>query len=104
MLAVSAVATVTYNKASSELIESASDNLYALMELRRDELADYYESVRDGTLFWARNPFLRPALPAFIEAWNEQGEAGRPRCNGSMVMVSERASAVRVPRLPCDTE
>jgi len=73
VLTASAVATVTYNKASSELIESASDNLYALMELRRDELADYYESVRDGTLFWARNPFLRPALPAFIEAWNELG-------------------------------
>ena len=65
---------LTYWRASSELIASAGEDLYSLMELRRDELGEYYDQVIEGTTFWARNRLLRPALPAFIAAWKQLGD------------------------------
>jgi methyl-accepting chemotaxis protein len=60
-----------YRKATGELIRAQEQKFLALMQVRQSELAEYLDSVREETRFWARNRIMRQALLEFTAAWKQ---------------------------------
>ncbi len=62
-----------YRAASVELEASNRERFVALMQVRRDALAAYLESVLEETRFWNKNRVMRRALVEFSFAFDELG-------------------------------
>ncbi len=74
-LASAAVAGVAvYLQAATELRAATDDKVTALMQVRRDALRDYLNSVLEETRFWNKNRVMRAALVEFSAAWKELPE------------------------------
>ena len=74
-VASAAVAGVAvYLQAATELRAATDDKVTALMQVRRDALRDYLNSVLEETRFWNKNRVMRAALVEFSGAWKELPE------------------------------
>jgi methyl-accepting chemotaxis protein len=67
-------AIAVYRKAAEQLIHVEEDKFLALMQVRRGRLAEYLDSVREETRFWARTRMMRAALQEFSAAWKQLGD------------------------------
>lgn len=62
-----------YRAGAAELEAATREHFVALMQVRRDELAAYLESVLEETRFWNKNRVMRQALVEFAIAFDELG-------------------------------
>ncbi len=63
-----------YVSASIELRAASDDKYLALMQVRRDALREYLQSVLEETRFWNKNRVMRTALVELSAAWKELSE------------------------------
>ncbi len=77
-LLVSTGSSLALYRAAAEQLEHATrERFVALMQVRRDALAGYLDSVREETRFWNKNRVMRQALVEFSIAFDELGPDAR---------------------------
>jgi methyl-accepting chemotaxis protein len=74
LLASTSTGLWAYRLAAADHIAATSDKFAAIMSARRDQLAEYLDSVVAETRFWNNNRIMRAALLEFTDAWHELGD------------------------------
>ena len=73
ILSALATGAVLYSRAAERIVAAERDKLSALMEVRRSELEEYLDSIREEIRFWAKNRIMRAAVVEFSAAWVKLG-------------------------------
>ena len=74
LASVAMASLAIYVSASIELRAASDDKYLALMQVRRDALREYLQSVLEETRFWNKNRVMRTALVELSAAWKELSE------------------------------
>ena len=56
--------------ARESTIEVQENSLSALRDARRDELADYLDTIDKDLMLWSQSPITSAALKEFVTSWN----------------------------------
>ena len=62
-----------YRAGAQEIDDAFRERFVALLEVRRDALAEYLDDVREEVRFWNKNQVMREAMTAFSVAFDELG-------------------------------
>ncbi len=74
LLCTAATGWVAYRLSEEIHVYAVSDKFTALMNVRRERLLEYLESVVEETRFWNNNRIMRAALMEFSGAWKEMAQ------------------------------
>lgn len=86
LVALAGIGFAAYQRAADQLLQRAEDTYAALMELRRDALQSYLQTVAGQVRYSAADRTMRGILEDFSEAWDHLGSRAPARLRSAYVL------------------